>query len=379
MSVRSLTWRQVNAWRLAQHCLSPHLPQPDVVAATSRTGGIQAQVMSAAELALWVRMDSLLPQNVRSALWQDRTLIKTWAMRGALHLISAADLPLYVAARSLFSTRNWPYFFEYYGVARPLYEAYIAAAPEVLSDQPMTREQFAAALAAHLSAPELETLVAAPGWGTALKPLAWSGSLCFGPNQGRNVTFVCPSKWIGAWQQLEPYAALQEIARRYLRAYGPATPEDFALWWSLRLVPARKLFQSLGDELEPVEVEGWRAVALQATIEQMEESDLSGSVSLLPLFDAYTLGIGRGVEIEPLLPKAYQAKVYRPQGWISAVVLVDGYMRGTWVAKTQGSQTIVKVSLFSPAATEGRQGIEAEVARLGAFLQNNVIVEYALQ
>ena len=77
MSIASLTWQQVNVWRLSQQCLSPRSKHGDYLEAVTRTGGMQAQVMSAAELGLGVRVESLSPQNVRTALWRDRTLIKT--------------------------------------------------------------------------------------------------------------------------------------------------------------------------------------------------------------------------------------------------------------------------------------------------------------
>jgi hypothetical protein len=364
MAVTSLTWNQVNAWRLSQQCLSPRLERPDYITAVTRIDGIQAQVMSAAELALGARVDGLSPEAVQSALWRDRTLVKTWAMRGTLYLIAASDVPLYVAARSLYETRNWIGYFNYYGITQAQYATFLAATPHVLGKQPMTRDQFAAAIAKHTGVPELHSLVLTKGWGTPLKPLAWRGDLCFGPNQGRNVTFVRPSKWIGKWQPVEPYAALQEIARRYLRVYGPARPEDFALWWELRILPARKLFQSIEDELELVDVEGWRAVALRTTLEPMQKLEMPGSVNLVPLFDAYVFGLGRGLELEPLLPKAYQRLVYRPQGWISAAVLVNGYIQGVWQYDIQRSQTVVKVQLFASPTASIQKGIEAEAERL---------------
>ncbi len=126
--------------------------------------------------------------------------MKTWAMRGTLHLIAASDLPLYVAARSLFESRGWVKYFDYYGISQPLYETFLAAAPRILGSEPLTREQLAAALAEHTGSRELENLVLTKGWGTPLKPLAWRGDLCFGPNQGRSVTFVHPGKWTGSWQ-----------------------------------------------------------------------------------------------------------------------------------------------------------------------------------
>jgi hypothetical protein len=381
--MKSLTWPQVNAWRLSQHCLSPRLNRQDFLQAVTRTGGIQAQVMSAAELAIWARVDGLTPEDVQSALWKDRTLIKTWAMRGTLHLLAARDLPLYVAARSMHDDRNWLSYFTYYGITPAQYDAFIAAVPQVLGSEPMTREQLSTAVAEHIGAPELGKILLSSSWGSLWKPSALRGDLCFGPNQGRNVTFVNPSSWLGlnAKQNgptIEPHLALQEIARRYLHAYGPATPQDFARWWdgSSRLLAAKKLFQSIEDELEAVDVEGWHALALRTTIEPVQGLELSGLVNLLPLFDAYVLGDGR--DIEPLLPKAHKSQVFRPQGWISAVVLVGGYIKGVWAHKSQRSQTIVKVHMFSPSSltTSVRNGIEAQAERLSAFLNTKVVVEY---
>ena len=374
--MQSLTWRQVNAWRLSQHCLSARLKRQDYVTVVTQTGGIQAQVMSAAEMALGTRVEGLTPQDVQKALWQDRQLIKTWAMRAALHLITASELPLYVAARSISDPLNWLYYFCYYGIKQDVYEAFLATVPQILGSEPMTRQQLASALSTHVGSPELLSLILDKGWGTPLKPSAWRGDLCFGPNLGRNVTFVRPSAWIGEWQPIEPFAALQEIARRYLRAYGPATLEDFVMWWGMRKTPAKKLFKSLEDELVPVDVEGWQALALRTTLESMQAVELTGTVNLLPLFDAYVLGIGHHRQTEPILQKAYKSLVYRPQGWISAVVLVDGYIKGLWEYNTRGSQTTIKVRMFSPATLLTKSGIETEAEQLGTFLNTRVMVKY---
>jgi len=96
--------------------------------------------------------------------------------------------------------------------------------------------------------------------------------------------------------------------------------------------------------LEEVEVEGWRAFALRATLEPMQRLEPAETIHLLPLFDAYTIGMPR--DREPLLAQAYKSQVFRPQGWISAVVLVNGSMQGVWHSTTRRSQTVVKVHLF---------------------------------
>jgi len=66
MTMKSLKWHQVNAWCLFQHCLSPRLRHHDLVEAVTRVGGVQAQVMSAAELALWARVEGLTREDVQA-------------------------------------------------------------------------------------------------------------------------------------------------------------------------------------------------------------------------------------------------------------------------------------------------------------------------
>jgi len=377
MTATALQWSQVNAWRMAQHCLTTRLGKSDFVQAATRVVGIQAQVMSAAELALWARADGLSPGDVQAALWQERTLVKNWAMRGTLHLLSAEELPLFSAARNGRELFDWRRYFAYYGVSEAQYDAYREVAPHVLSTEPITREQFATAVAERARSPELRDLILSKGWGTPLKPLASNGDLCFGPSQGQNVTFVNARQWIGQWETHDPDAAQREILRRFLRVYGPSTPHDFTRWWwgSTGIPESKALFAALDDELEPVEVEGWPAFALRETLAPMQNLQPAETIRLLPLFDAYTLGLGR--DTEPFLPGAQRKKVYRSQGWISAVVVVDGLIKGIWEHKSKSKQTHVKVSLFVVPTKAIRRGIDAEVERLGAFL--NAPVELTVE
>ncbi len=374
--MRALKWHQVHAWHLSQHGLSPRLNSQDFVGAVTRTAGIQAQVMSAAELALCTRVEGLSAQEIKSALWQDRTLVKTWAMRATLHVLATSDLPLYVAALSFRQFRNWPAYAAYYGLSPAQHEALLSAVPQVVGSEPMTREQLASVLAKRTGIAHVRDVILSSSWGSLLRQSALRGDLCFGPNQGQHVTFVNPRAWSGTWPSIKPEQALRELIRRYLRAYGPATAADFALWcWGGGgRIEAKKLFQSMNDELEEVDVEGWRAVALRATLEPMQRLESSEMIHLLPLFDAYTLGMPR--DREQLLSSAYKSLVFRPQGWISAVVLVNGSIQGVWQQATRRSQTIVKVHLFCPPRTLIQKGIEAELERLSDFFKTKVFLEY---
>src|SRR5439155_13033070 len=95
-----LTWPRVAAWRVRQQHLDRRAPAGSMLAVAGRLCGLHAQVMSSAELTLWARVEGLDRGAVRGALWEERTLIKTWAMRGTLHLLPASDLPLWCAALS---------------------------------------------------------------------------------------------------------------------------------------------------------------------------------------------------------------------------------------------------------------------------------------
>lgn len=370
----SLKWRQVHAWRLSQHGLSPRFSARDIVGAVTRTGGIQAQVMSAAELALCARVEGSSPHDVQSAIFQSRTLVRTWAMRGTLHVLPAGELPLYVAARDWRQNGSWSKYFAEFGLSSAQQDAFLLAIPYVLEQGPLTRLQLADAVAKHTGAAHMRDLITSSSWGTPLKPSAYRGELCFGPGQGKTATFMNPRSWIGAWQPIEPQVALREIARRYLRAYGPATADDFAFWWGCGRTLAKEIFRTMEDELVVVEVEGWRAVALRATLPLIQRVRPAERVHLLPLFDAYTIGAPR--DCESLLAPAYKRQVFNLQGWTFAVVLVNGSIRGVWRSSVRRSQTLISVNLFTSSTPAIRKGIEAEAERLSHLLEKQVVTEY---
>ena len=93
-----LGWAQVMAWRAARHHLDERVPAKATLDVVAEICGLHAQVMSSAELTLAARVEGLGPDDVRRALWEERSLVKTWAMRGTLHLLPAAELPLWQAA-----------------------------------------------------------------------------------------------------------------------------------------------------------------------------------------------------------------------------------------------------------------------------------------
>ena len=320
-----LSWAEVNAWRLARHHLDARAPKAKLAQVVGDIGAVQAQVMSAAELQVAVRVDCTV-QDVRDALWKRRTLVKTWLMRGTLHLARASDLPLFTAAMS----RRWikanQAWLKFFSVSESDVWQLAGAIGAALDGTPRTREELIAIVGRGRSAKVNEALRS--GWGGMLKPAARNGHLCFGPSRGQSVTFVNPRSWLGAWRDVDPEAALVEMARRYAHSYGPSNKHDFAIWWGNWTGVGAGAWGGLGAELVPVSVEGWRTHMLRQDLKRIASSQRRPTrVNLLPNFDPYLMGHANR---DHLFERVHRSKVSRTAGWISPVVLVDGRVVGVW-------------------------------------------------
>lgn len=219
MAKGGVTWSQVVAWRLRRHALSPRGSRLDEVELTRRVSGLHAQVMSAAELAAWARTGRITGEALRGAL-ADGRLVKVWAVRGTLHLLPADDWPMWVGALSTRTAHEKPAWLRYHGVSQADMDALFDAVPTVLAGRCVTREQLAEEVVKRTMRKALDEALRS-GWGAVLKPLAHRGLLCFGPDDGRNVTFAAPADRFTGWSTVPPEVALPEVLRRYLSAYGP--------------------------------------------------------------------------------------------------------------------------------------------------------------
>jgi hypothetical protein len=323
-AVIDLTWSQVNAFRLERHHLTHRASKQDLVKVAGDICGVQAQVMSAAELQIAVRVDASV-EDVRNALWKEKTLVKTWLMRGTLHLIPGNDLPVYTAAMGKRWIRVNKAWLKFFNVTEPEVWEFTDAIGTALSAKPMSREELIAVVAKGKSERLRDALRS--GWGGMLKPAARNGKLCFGPSRGQNVTFVRPDVWIGSWHEADPQVALVDAARRYLRAYGPSTKEDFVRWWGNWPGVGVAAWKGLEPELATVSVEGSKLQILSADLRSLASPKAGLSVQLLPNFDPYLMGHSKR---DHLFDPEHRSKVSRVAGWISPVVLADGRVLGTW-------------------------------------------------
>jgi hypothetical protein len=362
-----LTWPGVLAWRLTRQRLDRRAARAEALGVVQQICGLHAQVMSSAELTLWARVEDLEPDAVRTALWEERSLVKTWAMRGTLHLLPAAELPIWVGAQGFLKPRyHAPSWLRHFGLTREEAEALIAAIPEALDRRMLTREELAQKVGRLVGSEELGGKLL-HSWGALLKPAAFKGYLLFAPSVGQNVRFARPDQWLPRWEPADTEEAAREVVRRYLAAYGPATREDFARWFGTSSpAQAGRLIEGLGEEIAPVEIEGSQAWMLAEHVPEIEVAEPSGVVRLLPAFDHYVVAAPR--DREAVLPKALKGRVYRPQGWLSPVLLVDGRMEGLWRHEREGGRLVVEIKPFADQPEWVRRATEEEAERLARFL-----------
>jgi Winged helix DNA-binding domain len=328
--------------RIARHFLGAERAA-DVVQAARRVCGIHAQVTSSAQAAATLRCGT--PPDLDQALHEDRSLVRTWAARGTLHLLPAADLPLWVAAMSTRTRETTGSWLKYHGVTAEQMRDIIAAVPDVLGGTPMTREELADGIIAATRHDDLRGPLT-QGFGAILKPLAFRGLLCSGPPRGRNVTFVAPREWLGRFEVPSADEAIDALALGYLGTYGPADADEFARWFDLKPALARKAFARLAPRLEHVPGFGYRPADLPV----VETPD---TVLLLPAFDPYVVGSTRQLDRVSTGPKS---AVSRPQGWISPTLVINGRIEGVWEPAPDGP----RVSPFGSLPATVRRKLPAD-------------------
>jgi len=364
--VVELSRAHVNAWRLSRHHLAARAPKGEMTKVVSDIGGLQAQVMSAAQIGLWARVEDITSKDVDDALWERRELVKTWSMRGTLHLHASADLPLLVAAlktRLGYKTKSW---LKFHKITLDEIEKITSEVRNALDGKCLTREQLVEEVVRRAKLRRWVRTEMLSGWGSLLHPAAFQGNLCFGPSQGKNVTFVRPDKWLSEWSEPSSEDALKTLARRFISTYGPATHTDFAHYWGVEPNKARSIVTSLASELEQVKFGGHLAWLRKHDVAQIAKTEPTGSVRLLPSFDSYIMFYHPR---ELFVSETHRPLVFRQEaGWVSPVLLIDGLAAGVWTLKRKSSRLNVRVESIGHLSGNHRSLVEDEARGLGGFL-----------
>ncbi len=381
----NVSWKRVEAFRLSRHHLSKRAPLSALTSVAGNIAGAQAQVLSAAQLSIWARIKGAILRDLDSAIWEDHSLVKAWCMRGTLFLLPSDELAVFARG----SNRKPSYEFRW-AVSRvgseEILDKLLGSVLEVMK-QPSTRTDIAERLSKSYGY-KLRSK-AGGGWGNrtavpwvevgkASLPVGYlfhligaRAVICSGPSRGNESTYVRADKWVSHWKDMPVEKAEIELLEKYLKAFGPSTVTDFALWLGIYVRDAKEIWSRVAEDLVQVDVEGWKASILETDLEELESAEAEEpNVRLLPNFDSFLLG---HKSHRNLVDEKNHRKVYRPQGWVSPVLLVNGRARGVWSQERKGSSLEVRVTPFSKLSPGTTADLKTEAAELGRFLECSTV------
>jgi Winged helix DNA-binding domain len=365
-----MTTARAVAVRMANQGLA-NRPAPDARAAALVCNGIQAQDLWASQLAVRARSASATVADVVAAAAAP-TVVRTWLMRGTLHMIAADDLRWLVALIGPAVLKMVEPRLQEVGLTVGIRQQARAVLPDVLAGRQLTRAELIAALRTEVRG--LPTEGQGPAhltiWASA------SGMICRAGDQGKEATYALIDEFVPRAPPPPPDPTA-ELVRRYVRAFGPVTIEDFAPWSRLPISAARLAFAGLTDELREVAVDGRThyVIGRGGHGRDGDSSDVEPAhrvLRLLPAFDSYLMGYrGRDAFLHP---------AHRPEvavgGILYPTIVVDGVIAGTWrldqtKPRTGGREEramTLRANFFDDAPRWQQDALADEAADVGRFL-----------
>jgi Winged helix DNA-binding domain len=335
--------------RFARHGFGDR-PARTPAAAADRTCGLQAQDLRAGRLAVRSRSAALTDANVADAI-ERRTLVRSSLMRATVHLVPAADLRWLTSLLGPVIARSFATRWRQLGLTPAVLRRARAVLPDALAGGPHSRVAVVDRLA------QLGVRIARTGQAPAhlLLFATTEGLVCRTPDRGREAHFALIDEWLPD-SPAGPSGddALAEIARRYFRAFSPATAADFTAWSGL---PSGRAVGLIRDELTPADVNGRPGYRLGEVAPQR-------GVRLLAMYDNYLIGYRDRDEFidSQARPTIYVGGVIKP------AVLLDGRVAGVWKLVRARQRALIQLTPFGELSRRTRDALEAEAADVGRFL-----------
>jgi hypothetical protein len=330
-----------------------------VAAIVHAVGGVQAQDEHAAALGIRARGEGITAGDIDRARVHDRSIVRTWCMRGTLHVIPADLLPAMLAVFGPVHVRRGRRRLAQLGLDEEASRHATEAIRRALARQgPLTRRDIALAL-------RRDGVVGQPHDRATvhlIRRACLLGVACEVGSPGTEPSYALRDDWLPA-PLPERAAALGGLAAWYVAAYQPTGPEDLAAWSGLPAADVRAAWEQMtdlvavGDPQRPL----WRHAG-----DRTAEPPAGGTpvARLLPAFDSYLLGYR---DREHAVAPEHAPAVHPGGGIIRPTVLVDGRVVGTWRIERSRAPARLAVQAFTGLDRATVSGVERETADVGRF------------
>lgn len=365
---------QARLLRMQSQRLLPSPESPSAVSAVARdVCGVQAQDRGQAALGVRARSTGLTASDVLAARVEDRTVVRTYAMRCTLHLVATEDLPWLLALFGLLYVKRGKRRLANAGLEEEDCVRAVGLIRDAIADRgALTRPELAQALLEE----GFDFDPSGPASFRLVRRACLEGAICRAGFRDGSETYAALGEWTGLDLDLGTAsydgAALAALARRYLAAYQPATVDDFHKWSGLYKKDAAAGWNAIRNERTEIAVSGepaWILRSAESTLGLYDAAEIGEPmVGMLPMYDSYLLG-HRSRDL--ILAERYTDRVQPRSTEIRATVLVDGRVSGIWkfekFDRSRGTGT-VHVTPFEPIGEAVRAGMEREVEDIGRFL-----------
>lgn len=382
MSIPRITNDQVRWFRFRRSGLLDRYDSP--ADAARQLIGIQAQAPISADLALFNRVENVTLSSLEKARNEDRQLIRIWGQRNTVHIYAAGDWPLLhhsIRDRSVIEQKLKK------SSLMGTFEELVRQTEERLENGERLTFKCISALEDYKSILDTKDQWmgavkenAFPDWliaAAVIMRLVRKGVVCHGPDAGSESTFVHRRHWLPdlSWTEDETHVR-SDVANRYLSSYGPATPKDMSAFFGCTISQARHWVEAARDGLVEVDRAGTKSWVRAVDIEVLTEQTPTATewpVQLLHRFDPYVLGTVGIKNKDWLLDADAIKQVWRPGGYVEAVILDGGRVVGTWhyMRKSRGLHFAVKP--FKLMSRRLHSEVMKKIRATADFLENEVL------
>ena len=352
MADKVLSTRALGRATLARQLLlaRQELPAPEAI---GRLAGMQAQEPGPPYLGLWARLEDFDEAELAQTI-VSRQVVRATLMRGTLHLLPATD---FVRLRSSVAPAVGEGMLRVLGKrAEGLDVAELVEQGRSLFDDAdaLSAKQLRDALAERHPEADVRALAAVVRTQIPLVRVPDGGRWGFTPK----APFTDAERWLG--EPLRKSADREELVRRYLGAFGPATARDAEAWAGVGGLG--EVFEGLRSELEAFRDERGRELFDLPGAPRPSE-DVEAPVRLLPEFDNLVLAHADRTRV---IADSHRTNLTTKNLRVRATVLVDGAVAAFW--RMEKKATVVVEPLRRLKAGE-RKAIEAEAEALAAFAE----------
>jgi hypothetical protein len=386
-SIPAISREQAVAYRLDAQGLNERA-EAERLAGVAAAVWVQNTPPGSAGQALAARLDGIRERDVIHALEDDKTLLQAFGARAAPHVCATADAPTYLLG---LRPDDEGALREFLQGAQPALDAVRIAASElvrltrqavtdILDGTALVKDDLGhaagRAIIDHLPGSLRQAWTSPSTYAQdqflgeslvrfALPVLSLQGVLCHGDRQGRSPLLYRTDQWLGAdpFRDISPARARAELVRRYLRCYGPSTPEQLAAWGGIGLQQAQAAWAQVRAELREVTFMDATAWLLRADADRPAQAPRPAGVRLLPPRDPYLQTRDRTTL---LADQSLHRRVWRATGAPGAV-LVDGHLRATWRPRAKGRVLEVRIEPLDELPSPAIDLVHEEAERLAAF------------